>query len=288
MTPEQIIWTVAITLAVMGLLVIAGVLVNIFMIKPGKNRSEMEKFKSVKFAHRGLHNGERAENSISAFAKAKEMGFGIEFDIRLSKDGVLVVHHDADLSRVVGREGKVIDFTAEELSKMSLNGTNEGIPTFREVLELIDGAVPLLIEIKHDIGESGVAERFLEEIKDYHGDYIVESFNPVAIRTVKRARPDILRGILSMEYMKDEKYKGKIVYRLLQDLRANFLMRPDFVAYDKLGYHIRNLRYIRRNYGTALFAWTVRSPEEEAEAISHGFDTVIFEGYIPDKGQTSR
>ncbi len=264
-------------------LILTALLISLYTIIPGKNRSEMEKFKSVKFAHRGLHGSGAAENSMTAFARAKEAGFGIELDVRLSKDGELVVFHDDNLSRVVGKEGKVIDFTADELAGFSLDGTGDGVPLFRDVLSLIDGAVPLLIEIKNDVGEGGVAEKLIEVIDGYHGDFVVESFNPLALRTVKKARPDILRGILSTEYMKDPKYKGRLLYRLLQNLRMNFLMRPDFIAYEKNGHSVHNVRLIRRNFGTALFAWTIRSPEEEALAISHGFDTVIFEGYIPEK-----
>ena len=263
--------------------VLLVLLLGLYMICPAKPRHEMEKFRRVKYAHRGLHDAERAENSMSAFAAAKEHGFGIELDVRLSKDGELVVFHDSDLTRVAGREGRVVDFTAEELGRMSLCGTADGIPTLREVLELIDGAVPLLIELKLSPTESGVAEKFLEVIEGYHGEYIVESFNPYALRTVHKARPDILIGILSMEYMKEERYKGKLVFRLLENLALNFVVRPDFVAYDKRGYTVHNLRLIRRAFGTPLIAWTVKSQKEEEEAISHGFDTVIFEGYIPDK-----
>ena len=243
----------------------------------------MDRYKRVRYAHRGLHGEGRAENSMSAFAAAKEMGFGIELDVRLSKDGELVVFHDDNLTRVVGREGKVADFTAKELSKMKLSGTSEGIPTFREVLDLIDGAVPLLIEVKMAGDETGVAEKLVEVIEGYKGDYIVESFNPFALRTVKRARPDILLGMLSMEYMKEERFRGKMLYKLLQNLQLNFLVRPDFISYDKDGYSVPNLRLIRKSFGTPLLAWTVKSQKEEDEAISHGFDSVIFEGYIPKK-----
>ena len=257
--------------------------IGLYMIWPGKRRREMERYKRVRYAHRGLHGEGSAENSMSAFAAAKEMGFGIELDVRLSKDGELVVFHDDNLTRVVGREGKVVDFTAKELSKMKLAGTSEGIPTFREVLDLIDGAVPLLIEIKMSGEETGVAEKLVEVIEGYKGDYIVESFNPFALRAVKRARPDILLGMLSMEYMKEERFRGKMLYRLLQNLQLNFLVRPDFIAYDKEGYSVPNLRLIRKSFGTPLLAWTVKSQKEEDEAISHGFDSVIFEGYIPNK-----
>ena len=194
-----------------------------------------------------------------------------------------MVFHDETLTRVVGIDGKVIDYTADELAKMSLLGTADGVPTLRQVLDLIDGAVPLLIEIKMGNGESGIAEKFIEVIEGYKGDYIVESFNPIALKIVRRERPDILRGILSAEYMKDPKYGGKLIYRLGQHLALNFLMRPDFIAYDKKGYTVFGLRFIRRVFGTPLITWTIKSQEEENEAISHGFDTVIFENYIPEK-----
>ena len=272
-----------IVLIAVAVLLLLGVLLNFYMIWPGKKRPEMERFKKVKYAHRGLHDATKAENSMSAFAAAKEAGFGIELDVRLSKDGELIVFHDPTLERVCGQEGRVIDYTAEELSKISLSGTEDGIPKFSDVLKLIDGAVPLLIEIKMDVGESGVAEKLVEVIEGYKGDYIVESFNPMALRTVRKLRPDILRGILSCLYMKKEKYKGKLLYKLLENLNLNFLIRPDFIAYETDGHAKSVLRFIRHTYGTPLFAWTVRSKEEEAEAIGYGFDSVIFEKYIPEK-----
>ena len=273
---------ILIVLIVILAVLLLGAVIWLYMLWPGKRRPEMEKYKKVRFAHRGLHDGEKAENSMSAFRAAKEQGFGIELDVRLSKDGELVVFHDENLTRMTGIEGKVIDYTAEELSNMSLAGTDDGIPTFRQLLELIDGAVPLLVEIKMSPSESGVAEKFLEVIEGYKGDYIVESFNPFALKVVKEARPDVMRGFLSSLYMKSEKYKGKLLYRLLQNLLLNFIMRPDFIAYDKEGYSVPNLRFIRRVFGTTLIAWTVKSQKEDNDAIARGFDTVIFENYIPE------
>ena len=274
---------VFIVLIVILAVFLLALLLMLYMIYPGKKRPEMEKFKAYRYAHRGLHDKDKAENSMSAFAAAKEMGFGIELDVRLSKDGELVVFHDDNLSRVVGKEGKVIDFTAEELAGMSLCATADGVPTFRQVLDLIDGAVPLIIEIKMHGDEKGVSEKLVEVLEGYKGDYVVESFNPIALKIVRKLRPDILRGILSMEYLKQEKHKGKLLYALLQHLMLNFMVRPDFIAYEKTGYAVKGLRFVRRNFGTALVTWTVKSKEEEAAAISHGFDAVIFEGYIPEK-----
>lgn len=276
----EIVLSIASVLLFLG---IAVWLIDLYMIYPGKKKGEMEKFTSVKFAHRGLHDEQRAENSLSAFAKAKELGFGIELDVRLSKDGELMVYHDDNLARSTGIDGKFIDFTCSELQNMKLHGTEDTIPTFREVLELIDGAVPLLIEIKMASGDSGVSEKLIEVIEGYKGDYIVESFNPFALRPIRNLRPDIMCGILSMEYMKNPKHKGKILYRLLQNLRLNFLVRPDFIAYEKNGYAVPALRRLRRKFKTPLITWTVQSREEEEFALSHGFDTVIFEGYIPER-----
>ena len=265
------------------LLVLTLFLVFMWLTKPGTRKCGIEKYMRVKFAHRGLHDGGRAENSLSAFRAAKEAGYGIELDVRLSADGELVVFHDPTLNRVCGVDGRVIDYTSDELRGMRLMNTADGIPTLKEVLELIDGTVPLLIEIKMDPGESGIAEKLAEVIEGYRGDYIIESFNPLALRTVKRLLPNVPRGILSSAFTKDEKFKGKMLYFLLENLLLNFLMRPDFIAYEKTGSSNYVLRLLRRTFGTPLFAWTVKSENEEERSVSDGFDSIIFEGFLPKK-----
>ena len=255
------------------------ILLYLFLIAP-RNRRQMNKFKSVMYAHRGLHNGERAENSMSAFRAAVEGGYGIELDVRLSRDGKLVVFHDDTLDRVCGREGKVIDFTADELATFSLNGTSDGIPLFTDVLRLVDGMVPILVEIKEDPGNSRVSEKTCEILRDYKGDYIIESFNPLSLRTVKGIMPHIPRGILSHRYYSYEQYR-KPLYFILQSLLLNFLCRPAFIAYDHRHASAFGLRLIRTLFRTPTLAWTVRSAEEEAAARKNGFDGIIFESYIP-------
>ena len=236
----------------------------------------------VKFAHRGLHSATVPENSMTAFKLAKAAGFGIELDIRLSKDGELIVFHDGTLERMCATEGKVIDYTYEELSHLSLLGTTDTIPLFSDVLKLIDGAVPLLIEMKCFNGEeNGVAEKLYEVIKDYSGKYIVESFNPFTLRSFKKLMPQVPIGFLSTRYSLSPKYKRSPLHFLLQRMYFNFLMRPAFIAYEKDGFAEPNLIYVRKKYKPALIAWTIKSEEEERDAIAHGFDTVIFENYIP-------
>lgn len=254
-------------------------LLYLFLVAP-KNKKEMNNFKSKYYAHRGLHNVERAENSMSAFKAAVDAGYGIELDIRLSKDGKLVVFHDDTLDRVCGREGRVIDFTAEELATFSLNGTSDGVPLFSDVLALIDGKVPLLVEIKEAAGDSSVSIAACEMLREYKGEYIIESFNPLSLKTVKENMPEIPRGILSHRYFEYEQSR-KPLFFLLQTLMLNFLCRPAFIAYDHRHADALSLRFVRSFFDVPTLAWTVRSAEEEHEARKRGFDGIIFENYLP-------
>ena len=254
-------------------------LLYLFLVAPKKTK-DMKKYQNLMYAHRGLHNDERAENSMSAFRAAVEAGYGIELDIRLSKDGELVVFHDDTLDRVCAREGKVIDFTADELAGFKLVGTDDGIPRFSDVLALVDGKVPLLVEIKEDAGNSAVSEAACKMLADYKGDFIFESFNPLSMRTVKKGLPNISRGILSHRYYEYEQYK-KPLYFLLQSLLLNFLCRPAFIAYDHRHAKAFGLRFVRAFFKAPTLAWTVRSAEEEKVARENGFDGIIFENYTP-------
>lgn len=254
----------------------------LFMIMPALGRKKpTAEFARHRYAHRGLHGEGAAENSMTAFKRAVERGYGIELDVRLSRDGELVVFHDDTLDRVTEETGRVDSKDYSELSKIRLSGTEDTVPLFTEVLSLVDGKVPLLIEIKEDAGKYCVTEKLLEIIKDYTGPYIVESFNPLALARVKKKAPNILRGILSMNYMAEKKYR-KPTYYLLQILFLNFICRPDFVAFDHTEYKKIGLRLCKGLFGAVTFAWTVRSAEEEAAARGHKFNSVIFENYLPE------
>ena len=268
------------------LLIIIGIILGllaiyIFLIAPGK-RHDIQGYRGARFAHRGLHDESRAENSMSAFSAAIDKGFGIELDVRLSKDGELVVFHDDTLDRVCGIEGRVDSFTAEELAKMSLSGTKDGIPRFSKVLELVDGRVPLLVEIKEDMGNSKVSEKCADMLSRYNGDYIVESFNPLSLRNSKKALKNIPHGVLSHKYYAYSKYR-KPLYFLLQVLVTNCLCRPAFVAYDHRHFRCVSLRIVRKLFRVTTFAWTIRSADEELMAYRHGFDGIIFENYVPEE-----
>ena len=243
-----------------------------------------EPFISAKYAHRGLHDEKMPENSLAAFAAAVELGFGIELDVRLSKDGRLVVFHDDTLNRMCGIDARVDEKTYDELLEYRLLDSDCKIPTFREVLEVVAGKVPLLIEIKEDAGNDKVSLTLAEELSGYDGPYIIESFNPLSLGVIKEIMPDVARGFLSQRFLKNEnKAYHKPLYFVLQNLLLNRIASPAFIAYDINGRDSISLRIARRLLGAVTVAWTVRSAEEEAIAKKAGFSTVIFENYIPEK-----
>jgi len=269
-----------------ALIVIAAVIVLLFaawllMAKPRRRRPEAEAYSRVRYAHRGLYGNGVPENSCTAFRLAVEAGYGIELDLQTTKDGEVVVFHDGTLKRMCGESvaGGVIDYTLSELSRMRLAGTDERIPTFTEVLKLVGGKVPLCIEIKNDGDGIDTTRRTLDILEHYEGPYCIESFNPLIIRYVKKHAPHIVRGVLSQRFFKHKDYR-KPLHFMLGILAFNFLAKPDFIAFN--GHHAASLplRYARK-CGAFTLAWTVASEEDEAYVRSHGFDSVIFEKYLP-------
>lgn len=254
-------------------------IIYLFLIKTSSS-NELSKYEGALFAHRGLHNEKMAENSISAFLASAERGFGIELDVRLSLDGEVVVFHDDDLRRVCGVDKNVCDLTAAELSALSLSGTDEGVPRFCDVLAAISGRVPLLIEIKENREDTGISLKVAEILSSYRGDFLVESFNPKALKTFKKALPSATVGILSKSFWKDKEHNS-LLFKLMGLLVTNVVCRPAFIAFDANDHKNVSLRVARAFFRTKTFAWTVRSEDEGRLALKRGFDGLIFENYLP-------
>ena len=181
------------------------VAIYVFMVAPRMlNRADRTAFKNRHYAHRGLfdNNSDAPENSLAAFKKAVDAGYGIELDVQLSKDDKLVVFHDATLNRMCGIDGKVWDYTLEELQQMKLLNSNETIPTFEQFLEVVDGKVPFILEYKLDRVQTRVCELANEVLKNYKGVYCIESFHPLALLWYRKNRPDVLRGQLCEEFFR--------------------------------------------------------------------------------------
>lgn len=267
----QILGTIVITLFILLLL-------YLFMIAPRMtNKPTRTPFFDTYYAHRGLfdNRSNAPENSLAAFQKAVDAGYGMELDVQLSKDKKLVVFHDATLKRMCGVEGKVWEYTLEELKQFKLLSSNETIPTFEEFLEVVDGKAPFILEFKLDVPQTTVCELANEVLKDYKGVYCIECFHPYALMWYKKNRPDVLRGQLGEEFFRNKKYAKNPVFIPLSFLILNFLGRPDFIAFNYK--HADNLsRRICRAMGALSVAYTIQSLDAY-EKVKNKFDLFIFD-----------
>ncbi len=266
-------------------IVVTAALLYLLMIMPRMIRkADKTPFMGVLYAHRGLHDNtsDAPENSLAAFRKAVEGGYGIEFDVQLSKDKIPVVFHDFTLKRMCGVDGKVCDYTYEELSQFHLCDSKEQIPRLEDVLGLIDGHVPLIIEYKIEWKDVQVCRVADEILQDYQGVYCIESFNPLGLLWYRKNRPAVMRGQLADAFYTRKEYKG-LLYLLLQNLLLNFLTKPDFVAYNHKEAKRLSRRLCRNLYHNLAVAWTIKSEEELAKAGKE-FDLFIFDSFIPACG----
>ena len=252
--------------------------VYLMLIKPASAKGiDMAKY-GKKFAHRGLWNQEAPENSLAAFGRAVEAGYGIEFDIHKTKDGHVVVFHDDTLVRMCGVEGKVEDKTLAELRELRLKETDQQIPTLQEMLALVDGRVPLLVELKGAALDTSLCPLADEILSKYKGDYIIESFNPLLVRWYYKNRPDVVRGQLFCNLLKEKK-GNKLFYFLITVLATNVLAKPHFLAYGQESVHNLSFMICKYLYRAPAYVWTVRAKEQiPAQKRNEG---IIFEGFIP-------
>ncbi len=263
------------------IILIILILLYLFMVAPRMiGRADRKPFMNRHYAHRGLFdNGSEApENSLAAIRKAVEAGYGIEFDIQLSKDDQVVVFHDDTLKRMCGVEGHVWDYTLAELKQMRLCNSEETVPTFEEVLAEVDGKVPLIIEYKLDRVQTKVCELADGILSKYQGPYCIECFHPLAVLWYRRHRPEIMRGQLCEEHFRNKRFKGNPIYVIMSYLLTNFVTRPDFIAYNYQ--HAGNVsRRVCRVLGGLSIAYTIKSPEAYDE-VKEGFDLFIFDSFI--------
>lgn len=246
------------------------------------NHKGIQELRKWSYAHRGLHGEGVPENSMEAFRLAKEAGYGIELDIHLLADGNLAVIHDSPLVRTTGADGIVEDLKTEQLKEYRLEGTDQVIPQFQEVLDLYAGAAPLIVELKCvNNNFAQLCETACKMLDNYNGQYCMESFDPRCIRWLCKNRPDIIRGQLSHNYLKKpSKAKPLYLMFLLTYNMLNFLTRPDFIAYH---YQTRKTlsNWICRNvWGIQGVIWTLKSQEEYDNAVKDGW-IPIFEGFRP-------
>ena len=222
-------------------------------------------------AHRGLHGGGVIESSLAAFEAAIQKGYNIEIDVHILADDELVVFHDNTLERIFGENVELQDLTYEQLCHYTLPFVNEHIPTFREVLNYVNGRTGLLIEIKTYV-RTRVAERMAEELENYTGDYAIQSFSPTALSWYRRHVPSVPLGILASDTVSFALYWSNRIH-------------PDFISYQVSNLNDRR-SIILRSKTPKVLAWTVTNPILEKKARTYA-ENIIFEGYEADKNAKS-
>jgi glycerophosphoryl diester phosphodiesterase len=245
-------------------------------------------FWRIPLAHRGLHDtaAARPENSCAAISAAISKGYGIEIDVQPSQEGCAMVFHDYDMMRLTAERGPIQQRAAGDLAQVTLLGGTEGIPTLSQVLDLVAGKVPVLIELKDQHGQMGVTDGRLEravarDLEGYAGPVAVMSFNPEMVAHLAELAPEVPRGLTTAAYHPDD--WGLLKPQVRERLRAI----PDyqrvgaaFISHD-MG-DLSNSRVAElKTQGAHILCWTVRSKAQERNARKM-VSNITFEGYLPD------
>ncbi|MBE6970678.1 MAG: glycerophosphodiester phosphodiesterase [Ruminococcaceae bacterium] len=271
---------------VLAMVLAAIVLLELFLLalQCRRGHPQWKTLRAFRYAHRGYHDKPQTpENSMAAFRRAIANFYGVELDVHLMRDGNLAVIHDASLLRTAGVDVLVEDLTAEELKQYRLEGTQEQIPLFSEVLELFEGKMPLIVELKAERGNyNELAEAACKMLDQYRVSYCIESFDPRCLMWLKKNRPEICRGQLSQAFLRhgDGGGQSKLTLFVLQHLLTNFLTKPDFIAYRFEDRNNLCLQWCRKVFKVQEINWTITT-KEEMEASEQAGNLVIFERFDP-------
>lgn len=230
---------------------------------------------TIPLAHRGLHDDKRDENSISAFENAITHKYGIELDVHLMKDGNIAVIHDSNLKRVTGFDVEINTLTKKDLKNYPLLISKSYIPLLKEVLDIVDGKVPILIELKveNDFNPD-FALKVLENLDSYpyKKNIALQSFNPYAVKYLKTHQDVYPIGQLASDVLPGQ---SKFVHFMFKHLFILHLSKPDFLNYEVAYIKKRRIARLRRR-GLAIIAWTIDDENKKTLAAKYA-DNIIFE-----------
>ncbi len=275
MIPNELIYTLLWILGALLSLALIVFLVYVLILVRPRGKTPCDKALLCDYAHRGLHGNGVPENSLAAFELACEAGYGIELDIQLSADGEVMVFHDYTLARMTDCDKKLCELTAAELKELRLADTEQKIPTLREVLALVDGRVPILVELKGENFDTALCPKAAEILKDYKGSYCIESFNPLLVRGMKKLMPERFCGLLYTNAVRDKK-KASLLNVVITAMALNFICKPNFISYNEKDRGAFPVKLSTAFYKTPKFIWTINSRESFDKAHELG-EYPIFE-----------
>ena len=229
-------------------------------------------------AHRGLWGEDIIENSLLAYKNAVEHGYPIEIDLYTSHDGEIFSFHDYTLDRMTGEKGNIFDKTAKELKELYLldndgRKTDQKIPTFKEVLEVAKGKVPILIEIKSQPDKT-VVDKVVKILNSYSGEFAIQSFDPRYIKRVKELAPHFIRGILATKtYSKELPFIKRMV---VKNMLLNPVIKPDFISYSFEDLPLKKSKV----KNIPVITWTLTS-QADYDKIKPFAKNIIFEKFTP-------
>ena len=238
--------------------------------------------KNTPIAHRGLHDLTKGvpENSLLSFKKAMEHGYAIEIDLRLTKDHRVVVFHDVDLKRICGSDKRIDSSTYNELNEFYLSETKEKIPTLEEVLDLVQGEVPLLIEIKSYIFTGEIEELTYKLLQNYSGPFAIQCFNPWCVKWFKDNAPHIQRGLLAGRMKDIELHISKKL--ILRSLILSHIVKADFLSLEYDAYPPIYAQIIKKfSKAQNILFWTIKDKDKAHRLRSEFGLNYIFEDFLP-------
>jgi len=247
-----------------------------------KGHKGLQSLQGWAYAHRGLHGNGVPENSMGAFRLALEQGYGIELDVHLMADGELAVIHDPSLKRTTGVDVLIEDLTKADLDNYHLEGTDEKIPLFSEVLALYAGKAPLIVELKAErSNHAALTDAVCKMLDSYDGAYCLESFDPRCVQWLRKNRPELIRGQLTENFLANPKSTLPWILKfILTKQFMNFLTVPDFIAYKSADRKRLGNFICRKIWGAQGVTWTIKSQQEFDAAVKEGW-LPIFEGFRP-------
>ncbi len=263
-------------------LILLYLLMVAYLIAPGKDKSgQLVKLLGVNYAHRGLHNKDNSvpENSMAAFRAALDRGYGIELDVRLSLDGEIFVFHDVELDRCTECDDWADGLTYSKLLEYNLFGTNEKIPLLTDVLDLVDGKVPLLIEVKRSTRNTYLCRKLAVILNRYDGPFCIMSFDPTILSWFRKNMPDVCRGIIVAPAKNLDNAENQLTSFAGSRVLGNYLGRPHILAHRK-GKKTLNVKLCEA-MGAVRFTWTI-TDDDDASFFEKNNSGVIFEHYTPE------